>query len=146
MTTVSGVITRSELSLSDLTICDGVRDLRIDAFDAGTVAPRYEWQTSDWVHGAQDSGSGALDLATITAVWLVQGSSHSNLNSVLTGLVKALRQSTFELSLQFDSQESRWSCRRASIQQPLTAVRELHYLAELTTLIPRHPIPLAGPF
>lgn len=147
MTTVTGAITRTELSLGDLTIISGgVYDIRVNTFDPGTVVPRYEWAASDWAHGAVDTSGGALDNPTITAVWRIRGTSHSDLNTKVAALVAALRQSTFNLTLSFDSQDSKWKCYRAQLTHPYTSARQRAYVGEMTSLIPRHPIPVSGPF
>lgn len=148
MTTVSGYITRPLVSGSpgNLAICNGVIDLRMNEFDPGTLTPRYEWADSDWATGAVDVSGGAEDNPTMTAVWIVKGTSHSNLNTNVGLLVAALRQNKYAIRLSFDSQNNEWTCFRAQMTQPFTSIRERRYWAEVTSLIPRHPIPVYGPF
>lgn len=145
MSTIAATITRTELSLGDLTVADATYGLIADGFDLGSPAHRYEWVTSDWANGAVDSSGGAMDNGTLIVPWDVQGTSQSDLATKVTTLIAALRQSTFYFKVTLDSTDWKWRCYRADVTAGFSRTTDLGFMLPVTASIPRHPVPVSGP-
>jgi hypothetical protein len=158
MTTVSGYITRSSLSLSNLAFglgtpyyIDGGSDSGAGGGNGGSglqpgqVVKSRVWATSPYVAGGVQVLSVA-GIVTTTAVICVDADSHADLQSDLTTLMTAVEQSSYTLSITFDSTTYAWSCFDADYQiAPFPMQFVFGYFLPVTLTIPASPTPVSGP-
>lgn len=150
MTVHAASVTRTELSLGDLDLINPlseapVYDIMADSFDAGRVTWRRDTVTSPYVAGAYEVGA-VKDEVDASLVVRVKGTDHTTLQTHVGALIEAFSQSTYTLTLELDSVEWAWTCKRADYALAYDLPMRRRHIARVVLAFPRSPIPAAGPY
>lgn len=144
MTTFAAVITRTQLSLADLTLSSApYRILRRD-YDPGATSLRRQVATSPYIAGGvvvdavADIGQGSLTVLTTST-------SQANLRSALSTLVAAFTQASWELQVSYDGSVYRWACNAADYAPDWSFTPFDRWQWPVRFTFPRQPIAVSGP-
>lgn len=141
---VVGFITRPELGLADLVISSGAYRIVSEGADFGPVTWRKQEATSIFMHGSipvyQVKSGTVINLGV-----RVLGSSQSQLAANIDTLIKAVSQWTYNLSLSLEGTSYTWTCYSADYAVGGSGERFNLLDVDVRLVIPRSPIPIAGP-
>lgn len=144
--TVNAAISRTELSLADLDIDDGVNYILGNGVQAGAVSWRKETVTSPFYEGRFVVHE-VKDAADLKFLVYVIGETYPAVNTKVATLLQAVtEQYSYELKLNVQGQQHTWVCERADYEVAFatTTVNALKIPVQITTM--RHPAPTAGAF
>lgn len=140
-------ITGGDLSDLVLTRANGYLNLR-GGLGPGARLWRRQTAESPFVDGRILIGR-TLEMETATLQVLVVGSSSADLTAKMTSLLDRMEQPSFVLQVAIDGITYRWQCECADSAPgdagAFDAVGLMQYQQALRFVIPRHPVPLAGP-
>lgn len=142
----TATITRTELSLSTLTLIDSTYDIMNQpGLDGGRVSWRRENAASPYVAGVTEIGSVKDDVLT-SLVMRVTGASHSDVQTKVSTLISAFSQKTYTLTIGLDGTSWAWACRRADYAISFDLPMRWQKVARVALSIPRSPVPTSGPY
>lgn len=140
---VSGLITRPELGMSDLLLDNTTYEIR-PGFDVGTVTRRRDVVRSPYVPGSFEVNS-VPDQATLTLPLWVNGTTETARATAVTALLDAASQRVYEVEITVNGAAFRWTCDPADYSVAFDDAHLYAHKVPATLVIPRSPIPVAGP-
>lgn len=141
---VTGSITRTELSLGALTLGSGDYLILAEGMDFGPVTWRRQEARSPFIHGAIPTGQ-TKDITSAMMGIRVLGTTQSQLASNIDALVDAVSQWTYQINLDLDGTDYTWQCYSADYAVGASDDRFDLLDVEVRLVIPRSPVPVAGP-
>ena len=137
-------IDRTSLSLSALAITSDPFALAAEGVDFGPVQYRRQVATSQFVHGGIPT-SMVKDLTELGMTVRVKGSTQAVLQTNIDTLIDAVSQWTYTITFSYSSTVYTWTCWAADYAVGATDDRFDLLDVEVSLVIPRSPIPVAGP-
>lgn len=143
---VAAYVTRPEVGGGNLTLTDpGTYKIRAEGLDIGVVDWRRQLAVSPFVRGAIEVAA-IEDQVGASMVVDVTATAQSTLQTRVTTLLAAFKQSTYELHISMDGTDWAWKCMRASYSVAFSQHLPYNKFAAVTLQFPRSPVPVAGPF
>lgn len=146
MTTFTGTISRTELSLGTLAIgtTTPYRVSMDEGLQAGTVTRRRTTASSPFVEDVVETNS-VRDEAFIALTVYVTGTDLSTIQSNVQTLITALSQSTYTLTVITGGATYAWACRAADYSLRFDIIHSQGKQGTVVANIPRSPIATTGP-
>lgn len=144
MVAIAAHVTRTSLSLPNLDLLSATHKL-IEELAFGTVAWNRITATSPFVDGDVPVHRTKSPSQLSMGVNVV-GASQSALSSNVNVLLNAFYEDNYELHISYDGVDWAWKCYAAEALVGAMDDRFDLLNVEVRFLVPRHPVPVAGPF
>lgn len=146
--TITGSVTRTELALADLALNDDTYKIIRGSWGPGEVVWRRQAVSSPYVDGSFLVNA-TRDQVTTPLGIRVTGSSRTDCMNKVGTLCRAFEQFSYELTITVDGTDFTYTCDPADYSWGEGgALQTFHikaYKQEVNFMIPRSPIPVAGP-
>lgn len=138
-------VTGSITSTPNITLVGGsTYDIIQDSLVVGQMTWRREVATSPYVHGEVEVG--AVRAAGQVAMTVrVSAADQSALQTAIDNLIDAVSVQSYTLSISLDGTAYTWTCGRASYSVTFDVGMYRGKRARVALVVPRHPVPVAGP-
>jgi hypothetical protein len=143
--TVSLVVSRTELSLADLEVNDGVTYFLTDRFTPGPITWRRESVTSPYLDG-EFTISRVREESDIQLAIDVIGTTQTGIQTSVQTLIDAFTQHNFTLTFTVEGSVWKWNCEAGDYALAFENVRFYNRRQTIAFTLPRHPVAVQGPF
>lgn len=146
--TISGSVTRTELSLPDLTLNTDTYKIMRDGWGPGVVSMRRQKVSSPYVHG-DFATSLVKEQVEVPLGIRVTGSGYTDCWNKVGTLLRAFEQFKYTLAIVIEGTTFTYECEAADYSVGDGGMfQNFHFMAykqEVKFLIPRRPNPTTGP-